>query len=524
MAKRKRLTTTIDSSLPPPKRKSTISSPPSQTIHLALGTYNRVLQGLNLAFNPLSTPPLTFQTVYLFNAHASSIRCLALSPPAGQGPARKRLLATGGSDERINLFSLGTQRPSLPPSTTSTLLPPLSSKNASHPANKALGTLTPHTAPITHLSFPTSSKLLSAGQDNRLALTRARDWTTLVTLKAPVPTAKGRPAGDTAAAGQGPSGVNAVAVHPSGRLGVSVGQAERCVRLWDLVRGVKAGVLAFERRVLARLGEGKWGGEGRGVAWGGEGEWWVGFDRGGIVFGEDCKPRWLVQPTPRTKVHKSRYITIPNPTKPSSDVISTTEPPTISVLALSTEDGRVLLYNTAQLPPNSGTDEPEPLLDPMYVLNTHGPRIKDFVYLEDATPPVFVTAGSEGGLQAWMLDLSQQGQVTNGTVIENGVTKESEVDGEDGASRRDFGVGVLMGEFDVGRRITCLEGFVMDDGDEEGDEDEDGSGEDDIDEDDLSGAEDEEGGESPSETSGEYHDAKEGGEEEWHGFSEREYP
>lgn len=71
---------------------------------------------------------------------------------------------------------------------------------------------------ITHLIFPSRSHLLSASEDGTLCLFRARDWAVLRSLKGH----KGR--------------VNAIAVHPSGKVALSVGK-DRALRMWDLMRG-----------------------------------------------------------------------------------------------------------------------------------------------------------------------------------------------------------------------------------------------------------------------------------------------
>ena len=75
-----------------------------------------------------------------------------------------------------------------------------------------------HVGSITHLLFPSRSHLLSASEDGTLALFRARDWAVLRTLK-----------GHTGR-------INSVAVHPSGKLALSVGR-DRTLRMWDLMRG-----------------------------------------------------------------------------------------------------------------------------------------------------------------------------------------------------------------------------------------------------------------------------------------------
>ena len=71
------------------------------------------------------------------------------------------------------------------------------------------------------------------------------------------------------------------------KLMVSVGKGERCMRLWNLVTGKKAGVLNFNKDMLQQVGEGKWGtGEGRKVEWDIRGEEFVvGFEKGTVIFG-----------------------------------------------------------------------------------------------------------------------------------------------------------------------------------------------------------------------------------------------
>lgn len=183
------------------------------------------------------------------------------------------------------------------------------------------------------LSFPSRAKLLSASEDSTIAITRTRDWEPLSTIKAPIPKPQGRPSGDTAAPGEVPSGVNDFAIHPSMKLMLSVGKGEKCMRLWNLVTGKKAGVLTFSRDILSAVGEGRFGtGEGRRVLWDPEGEeFTVGFERGAAVFGIDCKLKAKVIPSPRTKIHQMHYLNGMGEK---------------NVLAVSTEDGRIMFWDT----------------------------------------------------------------------------------------------------------------------------------------------------------------------------------
>ena len=251
------------------------------SIQIVTGSYERVLHGIAASIPSAllrrksveertteaedETKPddVSFSDTFLFAAHTSSIRCLALSPPTN---SNKRILATGGSDERINLYSISTtpptrqSKPSLPSL--------LGTSTAENSRNRTLGNLIHHDRAITCLHFPAKSKLFSAAEDNTIAISRTRDWTVLSSIKAPIPKPQGRPSGDTAGPGEIPTGVNDFAIHPSQKLMLSVGRGEKCMRLWNLMTGKKAGVLNFDRELLMQVGEGKYtSGEGRRVLW-----------------------------------------------------------------------------------------------------------------------------------------------------------------------------------------------------------------------------------------------------------------
>lgn len=264
------------------------------TVQIIAGSYERTLHGITATLSSTvpegfaGNPDVSFADTFLFNAHSSAIRCLALSPPStSENPAQpaKVILATGGTDERINLYHLSAS----PPARTNHPAKPTLAAGAinENPRNRELGALLHHASSISALYFPSRSKLLSASEDNTIAVVRTRDWTVLSTIKAPIPKAFGRPSGDTAPPGGSPAGVNDFAVHPSMKLMVSVGKGEKCMRLWNLVTGKKAGVLNFGREILQGVGEGRWGnGEGRKVRWDSKGEEFaVGFERGVVVFG-----------------------------------------------------------------------------------------------------------------------------------------------------------------------------------------------------------------------------------------------
>ena len=268
----------------------------STAIQIIVGSYDRVLHGITATIPEAakihdgSLPGVYFADTFLFNAHTSAIRCLAISPlPTLEdtGQSNKLILASGSTDERINLYHISAAAPTID-AKKGVSLPSLGiSPVTENPKNKELGSLLHHSSSITALYFPTRSKLLSAAEDNIIAISRTRDWTVLSTIKAPIPKAIGRPSGDTAPFGGTPAGVNDFAVHPSMKLMISVGKGEKCMRLWNLVTGKKVGVLTFEREILQGVGEGRWAsGEGRKVEWNSSGnEFVVGFERGAVVFG-----------------------------------------------------------------------------------------------------------------------------------------------------------------------------------------------------------------------------------------------
>ncbi|OAL34417.1 hypothetical protein AYO20_06260 [Fonsecaea nubica] len=427
-------------------------------IQIVVGSYERALHGITATISNPSSPasPLSvqFADTFLFNAHASAIKCLALSPLPEPGTSETHgvYLATGGSDEKVNVFSLSAS-----PVSDNERLPPMPSlgKNiiSENPRNRELGTLLHHSSHITALHFPTRSKLLSGSEDNTIAVTRLKDLTVVSTIKAPRPKAQGQPSGDTAPPGATPAGINDFSVHPSLKLMLSVGRGERCMRLWNLVTGKKAGVLNFGRDILQSVREGKYSsGEGRRIRWNPNGaEFAVAFERGAVVFGADSKPKCRVLPEPLTKLHQIHYQSIP----PNSD-----EEDATTLLVLSTEDGRILFYDTDAISPHSSNETnssdqtasvslPEATLVATIGGRSAGftTRIKDFELLflhteangQKAT--AIVAASSDGTVRIMLLPLSDVLAALK--------------------SKKPVHAGTIIGAYETGNRITCLKAFVM---------------------------------------------------------------
>lgn len=425
-------------------------------IQILTGSYERVLHGLTATVSECSeendSSSVQFADTFLFNAHSSAIRCLAISPIIDQpsGESASVLLASGGTDERVNLYSLSASPPIENQKMPS--VPSLSgTRITENPQNREIGSLLNHSSTITSLYFPTRSKLLSSAEDNSIAISRTKDLTTISTVRAPQPKAQGQPSGDTAPQGMIPAGVNDFAVHPSMKLMVSVGKGERCMRLWNLVTGKKAGVLNFGREILQSVKEGKYShGEGRKIEWSPTGsEFAVAFERGVVVFGEDSKPKCRVLPQPPTKVHQMCYKRLGSDMEDSKDV-----------LAVSTEDGRILFYSTGMSRKQQDSSDdttktsiPEATLLAQLSGKDAGVsgRIKDFEIIalptsqEHDSASYIVTASSDGSIRVWLFN------------VEDVVGKTS----EDKSQGQVAQIGKLIGTYETGSRITCLKAFLM---------------------------------------------------------------
>ncbi|KAI9724453.1 MAG: hypothetical protein M1812_000521 [Candelaria pacifica] len=446
------------------------------TIQIITGSYERVLHGFTATIPDASKAEseVTFADTFLIQGHSSAIRCLALSPSSSttdSSQPQKIILASGSSDERINLYHLSASPPQRhAPKTYKSS--PAAADITENPKNRELGSLLHHSSSISALKFSTRSKLLSAAEDNTIAVTRTRDWAVLSTIKAPIPKALGRPSGDTAPPGGVPSGVNDFAIHPSMKLMVSVGKGEKCMRLWNLVTGKKAGVLNFDKNILQGVGEGRWGsGEGRKVEWDSKGEEFVvGFERGAVTFGMDSKPKSRILPSPQTKIHQLQYITPLSNATVGSDL-----------LAVSTEDGRIIFFlaTAVEVPPTDAAEKVNSPPSCLAIAQLGGKavgvsgRIKEFEVLKptgtelSAKALIIVAASSDGAIRLWIIDREELSpssssqdlsSKTNSNTDGNANTSES-AKALGGASKQ---IGRLIGTYQTGgNRITCMKAFVM---------------------------------------------------------------
>lgn len=198
------------------EKQPEISKPTKNVqFRIMVGSYEHNLLCLSVLFNK-SQP--VFQPVFHFQAHSLSIKSIDLA---------KRYLVTGSNDEHIRIYDLQKR--------------------------KELGTLLSHQGTVTTLKFSNegisdesqkhestdkSGKwLLSGSEDGKIIIWRTKDWETFSTLKGH----QGR--------------VNDLAIHPSGRVAISVSQ-DQTIRLWNLMTAKKAAVLKIKGRDhLGQCGE-----------------------------------------------------------------------------------------------------------------------------------------------------------------------------------------------------------------------------------------------------------------------------
>ncbi|KAI6373283.1 hypothetical protein MCOR25_003489 [Pyricularia grisea] len=435
---------------------------PDVVVQIVTGSYDRTLHGFTATIRGgKEGDKVDFADTFLFDAHNSAVKCLALSPPSAPAPGQGQrvMLATGGTDERINVYNISAHPPKQ--SAEQDLISSLAPRPvAENPQNRELGTLLHHSSTITKLSFPTRSKLLSSSEDSTIAITRTRDWSLLSAIKVPIPKAYGRPSGDTAPMGGTPAGVNDFAVHPSLKVMISVSKGERSMRLWNLVTGKKAGVLNFGKDVLHEIGEAKYNmGEGRSVVWGtcdGEDEFAVGFDREVLVYGMDGTPKCHVMGSLKTKVHKVQYLQWnANKDSEKDGKKDSKKGDDVSFLAVSTEDGRICFFSTKSEDLNQpqdgegkdGAKKTEHLPTAKLLGSVGGKdsgvtsRIKDFVVLAGTENVqqkhrVVVAGSSDGKVHVWKVE------------------RKCLVSGKGS-------IGKKLGSYETQNRITCLTAFEM---------------------------------------------------------------
>lgn len=188
---------------------------------------------------------------------------------------------------------------------------------------------------------------------------------------------------------------------------------------------------------------------------------------------QDSRPRATIVPHPPTKLHHMRFLP------------PTTHGSTEDVLAVSTEDGRIIFYDLKTLTPKVDDEEqtdapkhvlamPHPACAPIAELGGPavglGGRIKDFEVLDlpqashNGSSPLLVIAGSsDGAVRLWKVDARNfspdMAPKSPATVFNAKDMKKPVANGTESEAPQ---IGTLLGTQETGGRITCLAAFVMD--------------------------------------------------------------
>ena len=128
-----------------------------------------------------------------FHCSAGSLKAIAVSESG-------RWMVCGGMDERIHIFNVQE--------------------------NRAIGELSSHSGAVSSLAFVGDTHLLSGSEDSTICIWRVHDWQCLHIL------------------GGHKSGVNSIAVHPSGKIALSASK-DNTLKTWNLIHGR----CAFTRRL-----------------------------------------------------------------------------------------------------------------------------------------------------------------------------------------------------------------------------------------------------------------------------------
>ena len=169
-------------------------------------------------------------------------------------------------------------------------------------------------------------------------------------------------------------------------------------------------------------------------------------------------------PSPATKIHQLHYITLSENDDTSNEV-----------LAVSTEDGRVIFYSTtkfSQLESMESDSKPDiPICTSIGQLGGAAEdvttRIKDFEILRmpGSQSLVAVTGSSDGAIRLWIL---HDAEIADGSLVQTRSMDDAVQNPEKVAAVPPSSddtmitqVGSLLGTYEAGNRITCLKAFVM---------------------------------------------------------------
>jgi len=169
-----------------------------------------------------------------------------------------------------------------------------------------------------------------------------------------------------------------------------------------------------------------------------------------------------------------------------------------AIVAVSTEDGRVLFYNTesavegatisaaegaaeAAKQTRGGPAPPQCRCVAQIGTVVRGSRVKDFEIFElpsetsagangeadvavtdDDAPLVLVAGTSDGSIRLWNFRMWELRTARDDAAVEAPKDESEKEEKEDKTKNSVRQIGTLMSTYETGRRITCLVGFVMD--------------------------------------------------------------
>lgn len=310
---------------------------------IVVGSYEHNLLCLSLILKEKAEP--LFTPIFHFQAHTLSIKSIDIA---------KRYLVTGSNDEHIRIYDLKKR--------------------------KELGNLLSHQGTVTTLKFSkeitdtedeTNSGrwLLLGSEDGKIIIWRTKDWQMFGTLKGH----QGR--------------VNDLAIHPSGRVAISV-STDKTIRLWNLMTAKKAAVLKIKGR--DHLGQ-----SGEFVRWSGDGKHFlVGLLNQIFVYtlGEEAE-----------LTNKIKLTT----TLMCMEII---EVDGVEYLVTGHSNGKLEFHLLSTV---IGSEEEKPEAE--FTLTGHSNRIKGISFINSPTDtngvPYLVSVSSDGRIVVWNLSSDVRDQV-----------------------------------------------------------------------------------------------------------------
>ncbi|SCU94499.1 LAFA_0F22188g1_1 [Lachancea sp. 'fantastica'] len=320
----------------------------SNQFRIVVGSYEHNI--LCLSVNLSSETPF-FTPIFHFQAHALSVKCADIS---------NRYLVSGSNDEHIRIYDLQKR--------------------------KELGNLMSHQGSITALKFSRGAQpatngsetqktghansrwLLSASEDNNLAVWRVKDWENFGTLK-----------GHTAR-------INDFDIHPSSKIAISVSE-DHSIRLWNLMTLKKAGVLKLK----------KYNQNGQFVRWCGE---------NGEFFAVALLNKVLIYKTSTAKVYREIDTGRSSIMHMEVETIGGQE-----YIVVGQGNGSIAMYATKELygEEEKPSEEENTTPAPECCLQGHSIRIKDFKFYSNEFGHYLVSISSDGKIVVW--DMASKEQV-----------------------------------------------------------------------------------------------------------------